>query len=121
MAEIGDVRRGKARQLIKDLWKLAENAVKSPEFGFKKMWIRVSERPDDFNPYLSHRSVKIFNNKPSPQVNSMVWYCDWESGRMDLIRCLPRNLNIIIPEHLENQHVDEVVVGSVGRMIDHYQ
>lgn len=121
VAEIGDVRRGKGRQLIEDLWKEAEKAVKSPEFGFRKMWIRVSERPDDFNPFVSHRSIKFFNNKPTPQINSMVFYCDWDAGRMDLIRCLPRNLNIILPEHLEHQAVDEVVIGSVSRMIDHYK
>lgn len=119
-AEIGDVREGKARQLIKDLWKLAENAVNDPKFGFKQMWIRVSEHPDDFYWNLSHRSVKIFNKKPTPQVNTMVWYCDWEAGRMELIRCLPRNVNIWLPEHLEAQNVDEVTVGSVNRMIEHY-
>jgi hypothetical protein len=120
VAEIGDVREGMAKNLIRDLWKEADKAVKDPRFGKKKMWIRVCERPDDFHWNVQHRTIKIFDKKPTPLVNTMVWYCDYEAGVMKLIRCLPKNTRLVLPEHLESQNVDEVLVGSVGRMIDHY-
>lgn len=116
--ELGEVRTWMRNETIKEVWKIAEDAVKSPQFGKSKMWVRLSQREDDFHPRLYHRSYKVFDRKPTPLLNTIVYYVDWDRGYMKEVRVLPKETNIILPDSMIS--TAEVVTGSFMRMKDFY-